>query len=60
MVTTGTNLGTCLCCGGQGVQTNKQTGIREICKCCGGYGKRGTINEPIYVCKGDYSGSRCE
>ena len=39
MGTTILNEESCRCCGGSGIQRNKQTEINEICKCCGGEGK---------------------
>ena len=45
----------CKCCGGMGVQTNKQTGITQHCPCCGGTGRRRytTDGSPIITCRGD-------
>lgn len=48
---TSTTMGSqpCKCCGGTGIQTNKD-GINIICPCCGGTGKWG-INQPSVICE---------
>jgi DnaJ-class molecular chaperone len=39
----------CKCCGGSGVQRNKQTGMNQECPCCHGTGKGKDGKRPFYI-----------
>ena len=45
----------CKCCGGDGIQMNMYSGLRQMCPCCGGTGRRKYMSDgsPIVTCSTD-------